>query len=225
LHDHLRVSGSRSGRVQVILERVLWALSIYVVPIAVGLVTLSALFFWDDLYSSSPERSLELHVTVQSGDTLSPADAARQLALVPATTYFETKLAEVPVWFSFRTPVAPESGNIVELPSRHATSMACWDAASMGILGDSKKIHDSTVLTEVKTGYALRLDRPGVEVICRTTFVGAARLTAELWSSVQFDLSIHHFHRVSGLMDGGLIVLALFVLTTALINRQPLYLI
>lgn len=162
---------------------------------------------------------------VESGIALSPVEASKKLASFPAKKYFETKLTEGSVWFSFRTPSAPESGRVVELPSRHATSMVCWDAASLTIFGDSKKLVDGAVLSQVKTGYALRMDRPGVEVICRTTFVGAARLTADLWSSDEFDLSIQEFHRISGLMDGGLIVLAIFVLVTALINRQPIYLI
>ena len=43
------------------------------------------------------------------------------------------------------------------------------------------------------------------------------------WPADQFALSVQHYHRKSGLLDGGMIVLALFVLITALINRQPLY--
>ncbi len=103
--------------------------------------------------------------------------------------------------------------------------MSCWDAASLGRLGGSDTAHDDSALTKVKTGYALRLDRSGETVICRAVFVGAARLTAYLWSPKSFDISIHDFHRLSGLMDGGLIMLAMFVLVAAWINKQPLYLV
>jgi diguanylate cyclase (GGDEF)-like protein/PAS domain S-box-containing protein len=53
--------------------------------------------------------------------------------------------------------------------------------------------------------------------------VGPARLTAVAWQHEQLELSVQRFHRKSGLLDGGMIVLTLFVLITALINRQVLY--
>lgn len=207
------------------LEWLLWALSTYAIPIAVGLVSLSALLYWDDLYSSRPEKQLEIRVLIQPAGSLSPAAAYASLSDVPSRRFYETKLTERPVWFSFSTPATMESSHVVELPSRHATSVTCWDAGSLGTLGDAASIHDSTALMQTKTGYALSLEHPGSEVICRATFVGPARLTADLWTTPQFDMSVREFHRVSGLMDGGLIVLAVFVLITALINRQPVYLI
>ena len=45
------------------------------------------------------------------------------------------------------------------------------------------------------------------------------------WPESQFKLSAQKFHRDSGLLDGGLIVLSLFVLLTAIINREWIYVI
>ncbi|MCB2042270.1 MAG: diguanylate cyclase, partial [Rhodoferax sp.] len=52
---------------------------------------------------------------------------------------------------------------------------------------------------------------------------GPATLSASLWGTEDWLRSINEFHRNSGLLDGGLIVLAVFVLMTAWINRQILY--
>ncbi len=43
------------------------------------------------------------------------------------------------------------------------------------------------------------------------------------WPESQFELSARKFHRDSGLLDGGMIVLSLFVLLTAIINREWTY--
>ena len=59
--------------------------------------------------------------------------------------------------------------------------------------------------------------------MCKISSVGPARLTAVLWDSSELQASIQESQRRSGLLDGGILVLALFVLITALINRNSLY--
>ncbi len=60
-------------------------------------------------------------------------------------------------------------------------------------------------------------------MLCRASHTGPAYLSVNLWSASQFALSERKFHRNSGLLDGGLIVLAMFVLMTALVSREWLY--
>src|SRR5690606_874155 len=61
--------------------------------------------------------------------------------------------------------------------------------------------------------------------LCRVRFVGPARLTINGWESSALQASSDNFHRKSGLLDGGMIILALFMLVTALIVRQSRYLL
>jgi len=144
---------------------------------------------------------------------------------VPATRYYNTNLSERPVWFSFSWQETPDSAKIVEFPSRHAVRIECWNGASLRPLGDSSSTNPAGDIFKVKAGFALRLEHAEKEVICRSSFVGPARLSADLWRATQLDVASQSFHRQSGLIDGGLIVLALFVLISALFNRQSLYLI
>ncbi len=62
-----------------------------------------------------------------------------------------------------------------------------------------------------------------MNVVCVGTFAGPGRINVVQWPQDQFEVSERKFHRDSGLLDGGLIVLALFVLLTALINREWIY--
>ena len=214
---------SISGVIQRALDWILWIVSFYVIPVGIGLISLAALFLWQDLYSASPYLSIELRVLAPLREELSIDDAKQRLAVAPTSRLFDTKLSELPVWFKFSAPAAIESANMVEFPSRHAISMACWDGTNFHPLGNSPDGRSDGAIVPVKAGFALKLDHPGTDVICRTAFVGPARLSADLWSAEQLDISNRNFHRRSGLVDGGLLVLAVFVLITAAINREPLY--
>lgn len=215
----------KSLKIQSIIERIVAGLSFYMIPAAIGLASLAALFFWSDQYAAKADKQLELRILAQSGEAL-PFDQARaQLVTASIKNFYDNKLSEAPIWFSFRTGQAAPSDKVVEFPSRHAMEISCWDSASQRLLGHSIGDDPDGQLSPVKAGYALKLDNTGQEVICRTKFLGPARLTAELWSPSQLDISSQDFHRKSGLLDGGLLVLTVFVLVAALINRQKLYLI
>ena len=216
---------SKPDAVQTAVEKALWAVSVYVVPLAIALFSLIAIFFWDDLYLANPAKQLELHVLSESNSSITLADASKQLARVPGKGRYETKLSELPVWFSFKTQAIAESAAVVEFPSRHVVDMTCWDATSLKNLGQVSNDSPTGALVRVKAGYALKLDRPEQEIVCKSTFQGPAKLTASLWSAEQINISENDFHRRSGLLDGGMMVLAIFVLITALINRQSLYVI
>ena len=76
-----------------------------------------------------------------------------------------------------------------------------------------------------KAGFMLELGLlQATEIIlCRSEFAGPGRISVVQWPAAEFETSNQKFHRDSGLLDGGLIVLALFVLLTALINREWIY--
>jgi|CXWL01.1.fsa_nt_gi diguanylate cyclase (GGDEF)-like protein len=218
-------TGSKGGTVQAALERVSRVISIYLIPITIVVVSIAALLLWDNLYSASPDKHLELRVLPQSNNSVALADAQKQLAGVAGQRQYETKLSERPVWFGFKTPSSLDSANMVELPSRHIVNIACWDGATLATLGQMASGGPVGTLVRVKAGFALKLNRSPQEVICQASFQGPARLTADLWTVDQLDISAQDFHRKSGLLDGGMMVLAIFVLLTALINRQSLYVI
>ncbi len=216
-------NGSVDKRIRSTLERLSWILSIYVVPIAIGMISLAALLLWEDQYPVTGGKRLEIQVYGESGAALVPAQARSRLDSARPVSHFDTKRSEAPVWFAFAAPSQVDGAPVIEFPSRHAVDIACWDHASLQPLGESSRGSVPAPLGPLKAGFALRLDRAGVAVICRASFVGPARLTAASWTAEDLSRSVHEFHRKSGLLDGGLIVLAVFVLMTALINRQILY--
>ncbi|MEO6624461.1 MAG: EAL domain-containing protein [Burkholderiaceae bacterium] len=204
------------------LERALWILSIYCVPILIGVVSIAALLTWDDQYAVVGGKQLSLQV-VEDGAALTPSEARQRIEKSPTLPHFETKRSEAPIWFA----VAPRPQSVVEplleLPSRHAVDVSCWDRTSLQPLGEANRSLARGAMKPSKAGFALQLEPTGGGVLCRAEFVGPARISAVLWATEDLNRSVLEFHRKSGLLDGGLIVLAVFVLMTALINRQTIY--
>lgn len=208
---------------QRVVEAVLRMFAYYLIPIAIGVISLIALVFWQNHYMVGDDLALSMRVVSEEGEALTPPTALAVLQQLPAVSSYDTRLSEAPVWFSFFTVNRAGDANVVEFPSRHAVEIACWDPASLAELGAATRNLPSPTMAIEKAGFVLKVAQLPAQVLCRATFSGPARLTARQWPRQQFALSVEHFHRKSGLLDGGMIVLAVFVLITALINRQALY--
>jgi len=206
------------------MERVLRVFAYYLIPLGIGLFSLIALLFWHNQYSVTAPDELPLRVLLQEeGPPPTPAAVLARLAARPVVSGFDTHLSDQPVWFSFAPMSASVDQDMIEFPSRHALAIRCWDAATLRTLGEASRSQASGAITLVKSGFGLRMARLPTQILCTGTFAGPARVSVAQWTSEQFDLSVEQYHRKTGLLDGGMIVLALFVLLTALINHQPLY--
>jgi diguanylate cyclase (GGDEF)-like protein/PAS domain S-box-containing protein len=214
---------------QAALDAVLHFFAVYIVPLGIGLVSLTALLFWHDHYVASGDEPLHFQVLAPNDAAilpLAPFDALRQLSMRAPVDDFDTQLSEAPVWFAFSVRNNNDNDGVqgqVEFPSRHAVEIACWDAQSLHPLGAASRTGAQGAMAAVKSGFGLRLAPGTRQVLCRGSFVGPAHLSVVQWPAGQLELSIQQFHRKSGLLDGGMIVLTVFVLLTALINRQVLY--
>jgi diguanylate cyclase (GGDEF)-like protein len=211
------------------IEATMRVLSVYLVPLGVALASALILMLWDSHFTGGGGQPLTFRAAVESGNALSPSAALRELAQSHPVDYYDSHLSEAPVWFAFR-PRDAQAGkpgaapDAVEFPSRHTVALRCWDGATLRPLGSANRGGGDGALFEAKAGFALRLAPNGGEVLCRASFSGPAHLTMLQWSAERLALSTQQFHRQSGLLDGGMIVLSLFILVTAIINRQVLYL-
>jgi diguanylate cyclase (GGDEF)-like protein len=214
------------GRIHAVLDAFLYRLSVYGVPAAVGVVSLIALSAWDSEYPVDSATELEIRVVAQTEGALEPAAALERLSAVPALRHYDTRLSELPFWFSFTVP-AGRAGELVDahLPSRHALEAACWDAFSLRALGSASRSASAGQMRSVKAGFAIELGSPAsaVSVVCRASFAGPARISAVRWPAAELEMSNEQFHRHAGLLEGGMIALSIFVLLTAIVNREWMY--
>lgn len=212
------------------LDNFLNGLSIYLIPVVLAVMSLITLCFWNANYVTADTKPLAFRAisesSAASGATLSPTAAIQLLADRPLVRHFDTRLSERPVWFSLTTlPSIDAVPSMLEFPSRHAMETACWDAKTLAPLGTGSREFVQGGFAEVKAGFSLSLQTniAPQQLLCRATFVGPARLSVFQWPASQLQIASQEFHRNSGLLDGGLIVLALFVLIAAVINRNKTY--
>ena len=222
---HLAAVDSVRARLIQWVDRLLLAVSVYALPLLIGVVTVLALMLWDNKLKVVPPVVLEFASIEQLQREMSPAQARDALGSEVPARERETRMSEHPFWFGFPLKQA-EAGQVVfELPSRHASRIACWDAQELRSLGEADRAVSSGQLRAVKAGFVLDAGGAGkpAAVLCRAEFVGPAHISVMQWTRPALEISEQDFFRRSGLLDGGLIVLAIFVLMTAVINRESVY--
>lgn len=208
-------------------DRLLFGFSVLLVPAAIIIVTFIAALAWPAHYkefssaASIPFQALE---EPKTGIRLDPAAARYQLRNMDVGNVFElqTHLSEQPFWLLF-SPAAEmaASSSILAFPSRHALRIVCWDADTLLPLGEAGQISTTGMLARAKAGFALSLSANKTSrLICNAQFSGPARITVQQWPLDGFLKSQGAFDRDSGLLDGGLAILTIFIALTALINRE-----
>ena len=215
-------------RVNVGIERLLYIVSIYSLPIVIALLSLLALLAWKTQFPVAEPQQLDMQIFKGSPDLVDPAVALAQLRNSGSSSFHDTKMSEDPFWFSFAVPQEVEHTALsIEFPSRHAIDIACWNAGTLSPLGNGNRQTTAGGISAIKAGFALRLSPvlTGARVLCRTNAIGPARLSVLSWRTEDLRISDQEFQRKSGLLDGGILLLALFLLITALINRNGLYLL
>jgi diguanylate cyclase (GGDEF)-like protein len=213
-------------RANAALDALLYGLSVYGVPVAIAVMSVIALFAFDRQYAAVTGTPLELRVLEQASDARGPEQALAQLANRPPVRHLDTRLSEAPFWFSFTARPAEDHERVdIELPSRHAFEASCWGNSGRQPLGSSNREESIGQIKAEKAGFLLELGQlqAAETILCRAVFAGPGRITVMQWPASKFHSSTLKFHRDSGLLDGGLIVLSLFVLLTAVINREWIY--
>ena len=216
----------RPNKIHAILDGVLFSISAYALPLLIGVLSLAAILFWQPHYETADTKPLPLAVLSEGDRALSPSEAVSLLERQVPVQHYDTRLSETPVWYLFSSAGKGVSEPLMaELPSRHAVTAACWNAKSLQPLGRADRSVSEGRVATVKGGFAVDLGQLNSEisVLCRSTFIGPARLSVVQMPASQLVNASEEFHRNSGLLEGGLIVLSLFVLITAIINRDLKY--
>lgn len=226
LRNHLASYRRWATRTHIKQDRFLYGLSAYAIPLLIGLITVIGFFSWHSHYPATGGEAMDFQVVAATGEKQTPEKALAQLADSPAVKRYDTRLSEAPVWFAVRISqlesVAPL---MVEFPSRHAVDIACWDANTLQRLGSATRDATTGAMATAKAGFALSVAQTVDNLLCRASFVGPARLTVAKWPAEQLRTASAEFHRQSGLLDGGLLILAAFMLITAIVNRESTYLL
>ena len=212
-------------------EYLLGRLSFVGIPVILTCAVLLALFAWDSdtAYKQPPEVSFTALAFVPDDAQVEPAAAREAMRGAKRVTSFDTQLSEAAVWFAFTPPQLENDAAgppLIYFPSRHGRTLSCWRGTALTPLGSASRAGSSGALVSINSGFATTgSNLSGVPILCRVTFVGPAHLTVSAWTATDFALSVREFATDMGLLEGGLTVLAVFMLLAALINREPTYVV
>jgi diguanylate cyclase (GGDEF)-like protein len=209
-----------------VIDRLIFRLSIYGVPLAVAALTVIAIFAWGREHPIASGSPLDIRVLEDRSGRLTPAQALAGLRTVPALAHADTNLSEFPFWFSFVAQPNDSADAVeIELGSRHALETTCWKASSLQLLGSANRAVSSGHVTPVRAGLAVRLGRidSPTPVLCSVVSSGPARITASQWRESELRAVELQFHRNAGLFEGGITILSAFALITAIVTRESLY--
>ncbi|WP_370712305.1 EAL domain-containing protein [Paraburkholderia sp. IW21] len=198
--------------------------SYYAVPVAIGILSLLVSLYPAAAPEPESGTPLWMHVLSDPDGHLGVDGAAAALPSQPLQTRYDTHLSETPIWFDIHTSRSERANATTTLfPSRHIQQIACFDARTRVPIGSvSRNQASSGEMTLSGSGIALISERPG-GVICRAIFSGPAVLSASQQSTDELKRRNDTFYRRSGLLEGGLVTLAAFVLITAVVNRDWVY--
>lgn len=198
------------------------------VPILLGLFTAVIIFTQDGLHTNILSNNLKIKVLEDENNTLKVSSALALLRQQKSVPHVDTGLSEAPFWILVTQTSAAKKRGILELPSRHMLSAECWDAKSLTALGKATREKSSGAISPTKAGFAINLDRYQLdtrEVICKTLHSGPARITAIGRPHHELINSERDFYHGIGLLEGGLLTLALFTIVLAVLNSESRYLL
>ncbi len=222
--------GSRSG---LMIDSFSLLFSYYAVPIAIGILSVLVLLCPGGTPELENGAPLSMRVLSDPTGHFDVRSAVAVLRAQGLQERYDTHRSEAPIWFTLAMPrstasnadaAATRSGPATILfPSRHLQQITCFDGSTLSLEGSlSRTQYSSGNLMRSGSGVAL-ISGLADEVVCRAVFSGPAMLSAYRLSSDELARSNDTFHRRSGLLEGGLVTLAAFVLTTAIINRDWVY--
>lgn len=203
--------------------------SYYATPLAIGILSLIVLLHPGTPSGTESGRPLSMHILVDQKSQLDVASAVAALRAQPLQDRYDTRLSEAPTWFSIESSgpdvsnAAAPAPQAIFFPSRHIQQISCFDISTFAPIGSvSKDAPASGALARSGSGIAVT-SSPRDGVVCRARFSGPAVHSALSLSPSDLKHRNDSFYRHSGLLEGGLATLAAFVLITAIINRDWVY--
>ena len=212
---------SAPGGAQGVSEKALLWVALYLMPLAAAVFAACALLFWEPVYDLGSVEPVKFKVLRDDGGVLSAAQAIERLQGTPQINQVETRLSEAPFWVSFQADTArPGLAPVIVFPSRHAMRLECWNQLTGESLGVADRDRSGRQIRPALGGF--HLDGLRGEFLCRVESSGPARLTVQRWDAAGLAEAQRKFERNSGVIDGGVGILAVFVLMVAFVFRDTL---
>ena len=199
-------------------------------PIAVALLVGAAYLVMNTIEDSFASESVEFKTYIAREVDLAPIAVSNSVAkLNTSSKKYDTQRSEVPIWIVLGKDQTWQRFGILEFPSKHTQNISCWTkedkASPILFVGEASRISVSRGLFNSRSGFGIDHSKMpiGTELLCRSRFVGPAKITARLWNTQQYFAAEKAFNRSGGFLYGGMVMLALMCASIAVLNRDKLF--
>lgn len=214
-----------SANFAAVSDRLIYTLALYVIPASIVIFSVLSLVTLQSYYPIEKGASLTFKAYSQAEPTLSPQDILSKLKTQDTLNSFT---ATDTAWLLFQVNQQPDDLHMaIDIPAQNTEYLQCWDAANLNLLGTATRGNASGALRANKMGFALILGSVPVtrSVLCQADFAEPTSVTAELWPVINLRKSANRHARGIGLLEGGLLTVALFILIIGITNREWIYLL
>ncbi len=214
-------------KLSTVADRLVYYFSLYAVPAAIVILSGLALYGLNSQYPLTHGDRVSIRLLSQNAAEYTPSKAVAALRTLPAVP--ETR-ASSPSWFLVDLPASPHIDDaILSIPSPLTQTLECWkaDANLLRTLGSASRTEATGSVRTSKMGFAVSLGYipTSTSLLCYASFVDTGVLSAELWNQSDLRASTSRFDRGTGLLEGGLLTIALFLVVIAITNREWVYLL
>lgn len=205
-------------------DRILRTLAVYIIPASMIIASILAVLLLD-----------KMHPKVSGTPALLRALPTSELVALDPRTAFET-LVQQPAsppassgrqaWLLIDVPFQSDFKDyLLEIPSRHVSSLICWNAETMSVIGAASRRSATPDIRMAKVGFNISLGQieQAKQILCYGTFAHSNHVTARLWPVTDFHQAASRFDHGMGLLEGGLLTPAIFALIIAVIARESTY--
>lgn len=212
------------------IEKILLFFSIYGVTLGIFFICVVAWLYWPAQHKYDVPHQIKIRVLEERRDVMSPAEAVSLLEEQTPQIEYRTNLSTAPFWFFLKLDSIENIGlYALELPSRHMKSAECWEKSVGGVthLGSLNRAGSIGQVHLINAGFYIQLREvsDAESLVCKIYYEGPAKIEAKLWKEEDLRQAALDFFHSAGLLEGGLIILAVFVFTAAIINREWTYVI
>ncbi len=208
----------------------IYLFSLWVVPLAVALFTIMAVLGFTPMYPATSGEALSFRTLPLEVGHTTPQQALVALQTLPLQ---QRSFLRNGAWLLIDLPErARENPSALDFPARGAESVTCWRPDTFRVIGSVDHRATEGAMRTNRLGNAVMLGRNETDtgssfnrLLCQAKYATPTVFTSELWSIPELRAASDRFHRGIALLDGGIVMLALFLTIIALRNREWLFLL
>lgn len=222
-----KISALLANTSTVLCGRIATFISYYLIPLAILLSVAVAGLTLKELHPYDDGQLLPIHTLAGAPSTeRSPIKNLDLLENTPAR--FSHAVPSGLTWFLINVPPGrSDASDALMVPSAYTSRLSCWTASSMNLIGQSDRHTSIGQIRPIKLGFGIGLNgvsRPD-QILCASDMALPDTLLVKLWPRADLTTSISRFSRSIGLLEGGLLTLALFLSIIAITNREWTYIL